>query len=405
MLIEAPARTDWSEKAPVYLAGAAASSVAISIVASEVLLGLALVALLATGRKLRWPPITLPVVLWMVWTLVSLAASGHVRAGLPQVRTFYWFLMLLVVYSAVRTLREIRAVALGWTAAAAISAVWGLEQYVRKYLAAPDDFDRAYANDRITGFTGHWMIFSGLLMIALMMIGAILLFSKERKWFGWLLGAGALVSVALLLTLTRSMWAGAAAGGIWLLWNRKKWFVIAMPVLAAIVLLVNPSHVRKRAMDVIHPPPDHLNSAAHRSALRRTGWEMIKAHPLVGVGPEQVGPRFMDYLPADLPHPFPVAWYKEHLHNIYFHYAAERGVPALLALLWFLGRALVDFFNASRRVPDHSEARWVLHGAIAVIIAMMVSGWGEVNLHGQVLALFLSVLACGYVAAEQRANS
>ena len=126
-----------------------------------------------------------------------------------------------------------------------------------------------------------------------------------------------------------------------------------------------------------------------------------QAHPIVGVGPEQVGPQFMRYLPADLPHPFPTEWYKEHLHNIYIHYAAERGLPALAILLWFFGRALFDFWTTLRRLPDHLEARWVLHGAIAVIIAVMISGWTELTLgHSQVLEMFLAVIACGYIAVD-----
>ena len=48
-----------------------------------------------------------------------------------------------------------------------------------------------------------------------------------------------------------------------------------------------------------------------------------------------------------------------------------------------------------------SEARWVMHGAIAVIIAVMISGWTELTLgHSQVLEMFLAVLACGYIAVD-----
>jgi O-antigen ligase len=133
---------------------------------------------------------------------------------------------------------------------------------------------------------------------------------------------------------------------------------------------------------------------------------MIRAHPIVGVGPEQVGPQFLDYLPADLPHPFPTEWYKAHLHNIYLHFAAERGLPALAALLWFLGQALFDFWRTLRRLPPDSEARWVLHGAIATIIAIMASGWTELTLgHSQVLEMFLAVVACGYIAVDSSQNS
>ena len=43
----------------------------------------------------------------------------------------------------------------------------------------------------------------------------------------------------------------------------------------------------------------------------------------------------------------------------------------------------------------------MLHGAIAVIIAVMVGGYFEVNLgDSEVLAMFLAVVGCGYSAAK-----
>jgi O-antigen ligase len=111
-----------------------------------------------------------------------------------------------------------------------------------------------------------------------------------------------------------------------------------------------------------------------------------------------VGPHFEEYVPADVPRPLPNGYYG-HLHNIYYHYAAERGVPAMLALMWMLGQALVDFIRTLRRLPQKAEQRWVLHGAIAVMIAVLLGGYFEVNLgDSEVLGMFLAVVGCGYVA-------
>jgi len=133
-------RAAWREQAPLYLAGAAAAATVVSIAASQILLGVAFVALLATRDKWRWPPVVWPVVLWMAWTLVSLAASGHAREGLPQVKKFYVWLMLFVVYSAVRTLSQIRVLALAWIAGATLSTLWGFGQFVRMYQSTPRFF-------------------------------------------------------------------------------------------------------------------------------------------------------------------------------------------------------------------------------------------------------------------------
>jgi O-antigen ligase len=274
------------------------------------------------------------------------------------------------------------------------------------YRSTPTYFYFAYVNGtRIIGFVDHWMTFSALLMMALLMAGAMLLFSADRRLSGWLIPwvtpALAIIGGGILLAFTRSMWVGTVAGALWLLWWKNKWLVAAVPLLIGIILLVNPLEVRERAFSAISAQTGVLDSRAHRAALRRVGWEMIRAHRIVGVGPEQVGKQFLQYLPADLPHPFPTEWYKEHLHNIYIHYAAERGLPALAILLWLLGRILFDFWSALRRLPAQSEARWVLHGAIAVIIAVMISGWTELTLgHSQVLEMFLAVVACGYIAVD-----
>jgi O-antigen ligase len=270
------------------------------------------------------------------------------------------------------------------------------------YRSTPRFFYYVYVNgNRITGFVDHWMTFSALLMMTLLMAGAMLLYSTDRRLSRWLVPALAIIGAGILLAFTRSMWVGTVAGALWLLWWKNKWLVAAVPLLIGIVLLVNPLDVRERAFSAFSAKEGVLDSRAHRAALRRVGWEMIRAHPIVGVGPEQVGPQFMQYYPADLPHPFPIGWYKEHLHNIYIHFAAERGLPALAALLWLLGRALFDFWTALRRLPAQSEARWVVHGSIAVIIAVMISGWTELTLgHSQVLEMFLAVLACGYIAVD-----
>ena len=67
-----------------------------------------------------------------------------------------------------------------------------------------------------------------------------------------------------------------------------------------------------------------------------------------------------------------------------------------------IGWALFDFARALRRLPSDAEERWVLHAAIAVIVSVLVSGFYSWNLNNsEVLAMFLAVMGCGYVAMWQ----
>jgi putative inorganic carbon (hco3(-)) transporter len=406
------AHLPWQEQAPLYLTIAAAVTAVVSIAASQILMGMALVAFLVSGRtvsgrKLRCPAVAAPLAAWIVLTLISLAASGHVRAGLPQVKKLYVFLMLFLAASAFRSMREIRALVLGWAVAAVASSAWGFEQFARKYRAAEvshRDFYLTYIGSRITGFMDHWMTFSGEMMMALLLVGSLVLFSRKQRGTGWLIASVALIAAGLLAAETRSAWMGALAGGLYLLWFKRNWLAVALPLAVVVVLLISPFGVRERALSIFQPHTA-VESGAFRALTRRVGWEMVKAHPLLGVGPEQVAPLFRSYVPADVPRPLPPDGYYGHLDNIYFQYAAERGVPALLALLWFLGRAVFDFAHGLRRLPADAEQRWMLHAALAVILAIMLSGYYELNLgDSEVLAMFLAVVGAGYAALNFRPN-
>jgi putative inorganic carbon (HCO3(-)) transporter len=392
------------DRAAVFLAWAMAAAALCSIAVSQSLLALALAALLLSQLRLRLPRAWVPLSLFLAATMVSLLFSGDIAAGRPQIRKLYVYLVLPVLYSAFRGLQDVRRLVLGWAAIGIADAMLGSYQFASRLRECPPDqsfYNYYLADRRITGFASHWMTLSHQLMIVFLMLGAFLLFSpsvrRRAAWFG--LAALALLGSAMVLSLTRSVWLGAACAAVYLLWFGWRRLLIAAPVLLALALLFAP--VRARVVSAFRP--GKVDSNQHRIVCWRTGWGMIKAHPVLGLGPEMVNRRFMEFVPADIREkPLPQGWYG-HLHSIYVHYAAERGLVGLALLLWFLGRMLGDFRRALRRLPaGRDEAKFALHGAVAVIIGIMVSGLFELNLgDSEVLMMFLAAMACGYVAAEK----
>src|SRR5579863_5811406 len=87
-----------------WLAFASSAAIVVGIAPSQILLGMALAALLLSGEKLRLPPIKLPLGLFLLGTLLAVAFSANPAAGLPQVRKIYVFCQLLVVFSTLRDL-------------------------------------------------------------------------------------------------------------------------------------------------------------------------------------------------------------------------------------------------------------------------------------------------------------
>jgi O-antigen ligase len=313
--------------------------------------------------------------------------------------------MLLVIYSALRDMRLIRWLFLSWAGVGALEAARGLVQFAGKVSEARAlgmDFSAYYEPERITGFMSHWMTFGGEEMIVLLFLLALLFFSIERRWksFGWFFAA--VLGLSLVLGMTRSIFLlGFPVGLVYLFWFWHKWLVAAVPVVAVLVFLVAPPMLKERVTSIVQPHGE-TDSNKHRDILRRTGMQMIRAHPLLGLGPEVMKPReeFDKYVPADIPKPLPEGWYS-HLHNIYLQYAAERGIPTMLVLLWMIGKILWDFATSLRGNLAGTEARFVLHGAIAVILAVLAEGFLEYNLgDSEVLTLFLAVVSFGYVARE-----
>ncbi len=401
-------------RAARWLTFGSAVSIMFSIAISQILLGLALAALLFSGDPLRLPRIKLPLAFFILGTLLSWAFSpAPLMVGYPQIRKFLVFSELVIVFSTLRDLVVVRWLFLTWAGIGSISAVRGFAQFAAKVHQAHlsgiygfgRDFYNYYVSERITGFTSHWNTYSAEEMFALIMVGAFLFFApgaRKRSWV-WVLAA-ALMAFAVLLGETRAIWLCTAGAALYLVWFWKRWLVLLVPVVVLLAFVVSPAAIRERFTSILQPR--EVDSNRFRIVSWRTGIQMIEKHPLLGLGPEQVNrlvnPHFDDYIPADIPRPLPSGWYG-HMHNIYIQYAAERGIPTMLAMMWMLIQILVDFWRGLRALPPgRSNRRFLLQGGIATVLATMGEGVVEYNLGDtEVLTMFLVVVACGYLALEK----
>ena len=394
-------------RAAFCLTFASAALILFSIALSQTLMALALAALLLSGERFWLPPLKAPLAAIFITTLIALAFSPDPYGGIPQIRKFYVFAILLLITSTFKTMGQARALLAVWATVATLSAFVGLAQYLeRRHEAVVENANNYdfFLDDRIRGFAGHWMTFGGEQMIVLLMLGSLILFGVWRWNRMAAMILVPLLWASIVLSLTRSIFLlGVPVGMLYLLWRWNRWAVIALPLLAAAAILLAPFQVRERVVSVVRPHGD-VDSNSHRAVTRLVGWKMVQAHPWFGLGPEQIKPQFNRYVPPSVPRPLPHGWYG-HLHNIYLQYAAERGIPGLLAILWFVGKALLDFARALRgRLPR--GAPFLLHGAIAVILAILAEGFFEYNLgDSEVLTMFLAVIGLAYACTRARGQA
>jgi putative inorganic carbon (hco3(-)) transporter len=391
------------ERAAFYLSWMSAVSIVFSIALSQILLGLALVTVLASGRRLQFPPIKLPLAVFFVITVLAVLMSPDPYGGLPQIRKFFVFGIVLVVFNTFTSLQHLRSLLLGWTGVALLSAIASFIQLWHRHRLALEQNANDYGfylDGRITGFASHWMTFGAEQMVVLLLLFSYVLFSAGRQGKVIALATLPVLWVSLVFGLTRSIFLlGVPTGVLYLLWNRKRRVVAVLMVAIALTSVVAPFQVRDRVVSVFKPHKE-VDSNLRRVIMVRAGWAMVKAHPWLGLGPEQVGPQFMTYVPKDVVRPLPKGWYG-HLHNVYLQYAAERGIPGLLAMMWLIGKALRDFSASLRSGQLEPEAVYFVHGAIAVVLAILVEGLFEYNLgDSEVLTMFLIIVSGGYLAIK-----
>ena len=242
-------------------------------------------------------------------------------------------------------------------------------------------------DNRPVGPLGHWMTFSGVLMlVTCAAVARLLFFPRTVIWPAVALPA---LFVALVVTNTRNAWIGAFLAVMCLAGFRNWKLIVIPPLLALLAFMVAPGAVQKRAYSIIDPTdPTNID----RMVMWKIGADMVRDHPLLGVGPEMVQEKYEEYR---RPYPEAVNQFNPHLHNVPIQIAAERGLPALAAWLWFIGTALWEIWRQLRA----RVAPAVAAAGLAAVISMLAAGLFEYNFgDSEFLMLFLGLITLPHAA-------
>ena len=269
---------------------ASAGLIHVSIAGSQILLGVGILLLLVFRRGLKFPRIWLPLLLFFVWTMLSDALSPDPLGGYPQIKKFFVFMLIPLLYGVFsEQFENVYYLVVVWTAAATASGIWGLVQFVLKYEHAKhtgENFYLAYVAQRITGFESHWMTFGALQLSVLCIVIAHLFFSN-RRMPAWAYGSIPILCAAILLGWTRSIWIATIPAVLYLVWFWNRKMTALVPLIAVLAVMIAPASTRMRLVSLVSPHGD-IDSNEHRVVVFRTGLRMIQAHPWFGLGLEQL---------------------------------------------------------------------------------------------------------------------
>ena len=371
---------DRLEMAGLIALAAMAGTLQFSIAAAQILLTIAVVCwlglLLARHERLQAPRFFWPLVAYAGITLVSAAFSIDPRTSFIDSKQLVLFLIVPLVYRFVTGSRGLTLMTVVLTCAA-VSAIVGIVQYAILH------YDNL--GQRPQGTLGHYMTYSGLLMLVIGVALARVLFGRgERTWAALVMPA---LAVAVALSFTRSAAVGACAAAALLLALKDFRLIAVLPIVAAVFFAAAPGKVAARMTSMFNQQD---TSRRDRLAMIREGEHMIRAHPLTGVGPNMVLRVYPEYRDPDA-----VEKLNPHLHNVPLQIAAERGIPALLVWLWFLGTLTLDLgrsFHAGRQ-------RFLAAAGLAAIVSMLAAGVFEYNFgDSEFLMLFLILVTLPFAS-------
>jgi O-antigen ligase len=360
------------------VAGALQFSIAIaeSLLAVSVVCWLALIVI--EHEKFELPSFAWPLVVYAVVTLVATAFSPDPRTSLMACKQMVLFLLVPLTFRFARGSNAQTMITVIVSFAAAAAAVGIFQFGVLHY----DNLGQ-----RPQGTLGHYMTYSGLLMLVIGTALARILFGqRDRLWAALVVPA---LAVAIPLTFSRSAEVGASAAVALLFLLKDKRLLAALPVVALIFFVVAPARVTDRFESIFNlKNPTNLD----RLVMLREGVHMVKDHPVLGIGPNMVLPLYGQYREPDA-----VNAVNPHLHNVPLQIAAERGLPALAVWLWFVVGLIVSL---SKMLKDRRQ-KLLAATALAAVVSMLAAGMFEYNFgDSEFLMLFLILVTLPFAAMK-----
>lgn len=385
--------------------------------------GALLTALTGAVRSKNWrfrlPPFFPFVAAYLVFLGLSILFSDNIGVSLDYLRKSLRFLYILLIYHFLEP-ADIRPALHGIFAGVSASAAYGILQYFW--------LKNVTLTNRIDGFMGHWMTFSGQLMLTGIALSAFLLAERSfpRSWMGrresnpgasgvdgfldraknifrrplvWGGASAALIVWALVLAMTRSAWAGLLLGVVVVTICFRSRLLFLPPLAALLIFLLLPPQFKERAYAAFNPRDTTVQV---RLELVKTGAKMAWAHPWFGLGPGMVPHEYSRYrVNRDFP-----GWIYQHLHNDALQVAAESGLFALAAWLGLWIFLLYDFMRMAGRARGGNRLVFqAAVGGIGIVAAFLCAGLFEYNFgDSEILILLLFFITMPYVALKDTAT-
>lgn len=198
----------------------------------------------------------------------------------------------------------------------------------------------------------------------------------------------AMLGLAVFVSYTRGIWLASLASILFIFANRNRKAFIRVMVIMAVsltVMLSIPSTYSSRARSIFD-----LKRNIDRLLIWETSWDMLRDHPILGIGPGM----YRQQQDAYAPQVATVGFSRIHAHNSYLQLAVERGVFALMAFAWLWGVVLRMAFRSMASMRGRENFRHAaVRGATAGVIGFLIDGLFQNNFGDSEVSALVFLLA------------
>ena len=249
------------------------------------------------------------------------------------------------------------------------------------------------------GTLGHYVDFSVMLMqIACLTLAVLLGADPKKRGVQIILAtAFAALSAALFLTEVRASLGALAVGGFIsvLLLAKKHTRIAAMACLFVLVVAAGVwiYHTRGAQALAVSDPGTQF-----RTMMWEDGVRLVRQHPWFGIGMETIRNHWMQW------HIRAFSYFHDesHFHNDFIQIAVERGIPAMLAWLWFVVAYLVFLVRLILRARQQDRfAASVATGILASFVALQLTSTVHYNLGIESVAMMLYFFLGAAIAIDR----
>ena len=305
--------------------------------------------------------------------LVAVGTSVDLEHSFIHLKKLLQFIVFFWVINTVQDEKQ-RDLLIGTLIVAGVAAaLYGLSPYWEGDL---------FEGGRIHGTRSNVATFAGILMLTGLTALGWFLFHKPKEY--WVLGGAGIISICLLLALTRQAWLGFFIGTSFLLFFWKKKYLFIMPLLLVGLLFFAPQGVKDRMYSLTNLQE---NSFQSRVILWQGGWKIFKDYPITGCGFKCV-----DAIHSQYPDPKGYLAFYRGMHNNIIQLLVDTGLVGLGLWISIWVAFFIEAFKRWQALAEKASqdnAQGLLMGSLAGVISFLVGGFFETNFYDSEIVMLL----------------